>query len=233
MAKILLGPTVIGIRGTVAGITFSQNRAGPYARGWHKPANPRTAAQRAAQLSLATWATNWRDVSAADQADWATYAADPAQELTDSLGQPYYASGFNWYVTINKALALMGSAATDTPPAGAAAPAATYGNIRFRVTGSAGTTRWQYAFGGADLALYHVIYAAVVNSIGFNVAPATDYFMICAVPNASRQISFSTEQEAKWGQTFLGQRMFMRTYALSAEGRYGPEATAYIDGESI
>ncbi len=101
MAIIKLGITVVGIRGTIGGITFSQNKAGPYAKAWRKPVDPRTPGQLAARALLSTIPTEWRAITQAQRDAWDTWAALPAQDLTNPLGETYSISGFAWFNKFN------------------------------------------------------------------------------------------------------------------------------------
>lgn len=229
MAKILLGPTVIGIRGTVAGITFSENGGGPYARGWHKPPNKRTTGQETARANLTSWAQSWRSLTSTQKASWDTYAALPAQQLTDSLGQPYYASGFNWYITTQTNLAKIGAAATTTAPAGARPVIAAAPSLEFRTTASAQATRWRVTVGSPNLALYHTVYALVVSTTGLQSFPETTFNVFTGIPNASRYLNFTTPLRAKFGDFYVGQKLFSSFAAIGNDGQMAPLYSASLD----
>jgi len=104
MAIVSFGAPITGIRGSIGGITYSGNKSGPYAKLWAKGSNVRTPPQSVDRLLLASLAARWRTLDAGDRADWDTFAADPAQELTNSLGEPYYISGFLWWNKISREL---------------------------------------------------------------------------------------------------------------------------------
>lgn len=123
MAILKLGELVAGIRGTIGGTIYSANKAGPFARAWSKGPNPQTSRQTIQRGLMTTHGAPWLALAQADRDDWDTYAEDPAQELTNSLGEAYYASGYNWYCRINTHLLLSGRARLDVFPA-FAAPAA-------------------------------------------------------------------------------------------------------------
>lgn len=231
MAKIVLGPTVIGIRGTVAGITFSQNRGGPYARGWHTPPNPRTTKQNAARVALANWAKAWAGLSSTNKTNWNTYAADPAQELTDSLGQAYYVSGFNWFASVNTYRAYRGLAQLSTVPTIAAPSAPTIENVFFSVSAS-NNPKIKFTTGDPTTGLYKFVFFAVANSVGVTAYPATNYFMRVQVPDTARDIVFKTQAVAKFGNFWVGQRGFYETFAITSEGRYGPTSRAFKDASA-
>lgn len=116
MAKIKLGPMIVGIRGTIAGITFSANQSGDYAKKWARSSNPRTALQTTQRNRLAAFASVWRNLTAAQRTAWATYAALPAQQLTDSLGLAYFTTGFNWFVSVNTNLQQAALLQRNDPP---------------------------------------------------------------------------------------------------------------------
>jgi len=101
MAILRLGELVAGIRGTIGGTIYSANKSGPYARRWSKGSNPMTIGQTVQRARMTSHATYWQALSQAQRDAWDDYAADPAQELTNSLGEAYYATGYNWFVRIN------------------------------------------------------------------------------------------------------------------------------------
>lgn len=98
MAIIKIGAPLTGIRGTIGGITYSANAAGPFAKQWARGSNPKTPKQSLERSYLAQMSSLWSDLSDPERASWRTFASDPAQELTNSLGVAYFASGFNWFV---------------------------------------------------------------------------------------------------------------------------------------
>ena len=104
MAIIKIAAPLSGIRGTIGGITYSANRASPYAKAWAPATNPRSQPQAQARIALAQASQTWPYQSSAHQAEWNAFAADPAQEQTNSLGEAYYLSGFQWYAKCNARL---------------------------------------------------------------------------------------------------------------------------------
>jgi hypothetical protein len=229
MAKILLGPTVIGIRGTVAGITFSANGSGPYARGWHTPPKPKSSAQQSTHSTLAYWAVLWRSLTAVQQATWTAYAALPAQQLTDSLGQPYYANGLNWYITTNINLAIIGAAAATVAPVGVRIAADTVTAFLW-TQASTSTPRWTFAVGAPGLALYHKMFINIVNSIGQQIAPDTYYYMGAAIPNAGRQIHCHDAAVTKFGTYAIGQKVFGYVQTIGADGQQSTRSFNSVNG---
>ena len=176
MAIIKFGPTVTGIRGTVAGTIFSANKAGPYARAWSRPSNRRTASQTDRRSKLAHAAGLWRTEDSGDRDDWDTWAALPAQEKTNSLGEAYYVSGFDWYVAINIRLELMGRSWRHVFPDTAAPDAPTISYLVPTETVLGGTIKIIYpmdTFTGYDI----VADVAVTQGVGQQTT-VTGYYQV-------------------------------------------------------
>lgn len=232
MAIIRFGPMVIGARGLVAGTIFSANKAGPFARGWSKGANPASPLQSAQRGRFTALAAAWRDLTQVQRDDWIDYAADPAQERTNSLGVDFFASGFNWYILINDHLEAAGEARRNDAPT-LVRPVApiltdTFGIPRLRTTPSAAETRLAVDVASPNLGFNHVIFARITG-LGRTAIAAGFAFMIIDVPNVSRIIVFQSEIEAAFGEIVLQQRMFATMRTQDSQGQRSPEDTLFVD----
>ncbi len=136
MAIIKVGAPLAGIRGTLGGIVYSQNLAGTYAKQWAKGPNPRTPKQSGQRTFLARMPALWNALNPAERTAWGTFAALPAQDLTNPLGETYSASGYNWFCKCNIRLLRTGRATISATPSQARPSAPTIN--AFRVT-TAGT----------------------------------------------------------------------------------------------
>ena len=116
MAKILLTAPLAGIRGAFGGAIYSANLSGPYVKPYAIPVNPRTPKQTIQRAFRAQLNSEWRALSGAQQTAWDVFAALPAQDQTDSLGQTYSLSGFGWFVKTNTRLSRIPRAHIVTPP---------------------------------------------------------------------------------------------------------------------
>lgn len=222
MAIIKFGPTVVGARGTIAGTIFSANRGGPYARGWSRGSNPSSSLQLDQRSALAAQSAAWRDLTVAQQNDWIDYADDPPQELTNSLGETFFASGANWFVRINLHLVAAGEATrvdapTLTRPLAPILDTAT----RLSTTAGSGNTRIQFTVVSPNLGFNHVIQARITGQ-GRTAIAAGFKFQIIDVPNVSRLIVFQTEIETTFGTIVLGQRMFVQARSQDSHGQRSP-----------
>jgi hypothetical protein len=100
--------------GSQAGTTASRNRFGQYRRTRAIPVNPNSAAQTAARSRLGEFSTQWRALTGAQRLAWASFASQLPK--TDSLGQTYFMTGAQAFVSVNSTLNVLGSASVTTPP---------------------------------------------------------------------------------------------------------------------
>ncbi len=229
---IKFGVMVVGARGTIGGATFSANKAGPYARTWSKGANPQSTLQSSQRGALGDLAASWRDLTQAERDDWIDYADDPAQELTNSLGETYFISGFNWYVKINLALEAAAEARRDDAPTLTRPSAPIFDSgVELFITGGSTATRVRYDVTTPDITFNHTVFARITGQ-GRSALASNFAFQIIAVPNAARRIFFQTELEAAFGNIVLGQRMFVHSSAQDAHGQRSPIDSTFVDAQS-
>jgi len=107
------------MRGKLGGSILSANKSGNFITNNKTPIQPRTEKQTNQRSIFAQMASAWADLTSGQKTGFDTYAALPAQELTDSMGETYYASGFNWFVKLNTRLERMGRSLISVAPAGA------------------------------------------------------------------------------------------------------------------
>jgi len=223
MAIVKLGATVVGIRGTVGGITYSANGAGPYCKLWARGANPRSEKQGAVRGRLGQMPELWRSISQSQKDDWNDYAAEPEQELTNSLGEGYYTTGYAWFCSCNTTLLSMGQSAIEDAPtiAAPAAPSITY------------------VFYGLSVGVFYFS----VQVLSHTYDPFNSMMEARAIPAAGRSVNYggwrrlgyrwdlagddwsrpwTTEHEAIWGAATDGWRIFLRCRDCTDEGRCGP-----------
>ena len=136
MAITTIGAPLSGIRGTIGGITFSANKSGTYAKLWAPPSNPNSPPQSVQRGFIARQPQNWSAMAPALRADWDTFAALPAQELTNSLGEAYYATGCNWFTKCNVRVLRHGGAAFTAVPVVARPAAPTITELRICPSGT-------------------------------------------------------------------------------------------------
>lgn len=217
MAIAKLGVLVTGIRGTVGGATFSANKSGPYLRAWSKPPNPRTAYQSGQRTTLSWTAGQWRNLDPAERTAWDVWAALPAQEKTNSLGEAYYCSGFNWYVTINTRLERMAQTWRTDPPV-QARPAAVTPTVLTIIEGSGGGDG-AIRYGVDAFAGFHLVCTLAVSQ-GEGALTVYSGFLIVkqtATPHSYVE-NFATLMRLKLGYAIAGNKYHARLFKQTTDG---------------
>lgn len=228
MAIVVFGPLVTGIRGTIAGTIFSANRSGPFARGWNKGPNTRTSAQSEQRGRTSAMAIAWRALTQVQRDAWDTWATLPAQDKTNSLGETYSCSGFNWHVAINDRLLNIGRATRANPPVIARPAIPTLNDIQIAHTGAGWNSYVQYPaneFLGFDL----VLFIAMANSQG--VLNKTHGWRLVHQTQAPAVMleTFQTGLEAGFGTIQVFQRGFCRLARQTTDGVRSSFAAMYDD----
>lgn len=172
MAKIKLGPTVIGIRGTIGGITFSANKSGPNARAWSRGSNPQANLQAAARGRLAAIPELWRALTVPQHDAWDAFALLPAQELFDSLGESFFGSGFLWFTKCNTRLLTIGRPTIAATPVIARPSAPTITSLQLPFL-DAQYAKITYPSGQFPPSTDQIIELAIARSTGATIAPSS------------------------------------------------------------
>lgn len=102
MAIVKFGSLVVGVRGTVGGLTFTANKGSVYAKTWSRSSNPRTERQQRERANMATLAAAWEDLSEAQRTAWRDLAATDPEPVYNQFGEPVSLSGFNLFVMLNR-----------------------------------------------------------------------------------------------------------------------------------
>lgn len=114
MAKIIFGGGVSGIRGTIAGNTFSVNANGAYVRNRGSVANRNSTKQQAVRSILSAVAGSWRSLTDLQKESWQALAL--VYTYTDRLGISSKLTAFQIYQKFNQQLLQVGLAANDAAP---------------------------------------------------------------------------------------------------------------------
>ncbi len=222
MAILALQAPVSGIRGKVGGVVYSANGSGPYLKAWGKGSNPRSERQTTHRANLVIYSQSWREITAGERTDWDTYAALPAQDKENSLGETYSASGFAWFIQINLARRQVGDAQLDSAPTVAVPPAAEIDNVILRVTGGSPNSRISLDSGSVSLLENHIVRAQILNSQGIGAVAEIRTFIINEIPNAFDNLVYQDEIEEQFGNIQLGQIIFGTVAVQNSDGRQGP-----------
>lgn len=225
MAKIKLGATVVGIRGTIGGICFAANSAGNYASLWHRSTNRRTISQSTARGVFAGLPSLWRSATQDERDSWDSYAADPAQERFDSLGQSYYPSAYNWFCATNRNLISIGEPTRLIRPlyARPTAPQNIAANIYNGPDASTRTTIISFTSGSMD-GLWIWAMLAFRSHTGA-LWTFRGWKLVCAkIQYNAVAVKIYSEVEAAFGTPVAAAPYYMRVSAIDFEGQRGPES---------
>lgn len=231
MAIIALAAPVSGIRGKVGGNVYSANKSGPYLKSWGRGSNPRTQSQTNHRSDLIQFAQAWSAITPAQRTAWDVYAALPAQDKTNSLGETYSASGFNWFIELNLNRRANGQGQLSAAPV-LGTPATPLGNIvNCFATSGAGITNILVPIGDPSIEQITCIKAVLLNSIGVDSFSPIRPFMICQTgAPGQRNYGFKTELLTAFGEAQVGQKCFASLQIQNSEGRRG---TLVADSDDV
>ena len=124
MAIVKFGTSVVGVRGTIGGITYSANASGPHARLWSKGSNPQSVLQSLTRGRISGLGALWAALDSAQKAAWKSFGLAPPETDTNSLGEVFRLTGWQWLVRVNQRRQSVGLTTTSTLPtsSGVAAP---------------------------------------------------------------------------------------------------------------
>jgi hypothetical protein len=115
MARIKESALIAGVRGSVAGNTFSSGRYGAYARQKVSPTQPQTQRQNQQRIILTTWSQAWRNLEDGDRAAWQAWAQN--HPIMDVFGNAQILAGNAAFVKVQAFIATIGLDALTAPPA--------------------------------------------------------------------------------------------------------------------
>lgn len=188
MAIAKFGVLIVDARGTIGGVVFTANKAGPYLKLWAAAVNPQSPLQTAQRAKISTAAQAWQALSSANRDLWDTYAALPAQDLTNSLGETYSISGFLWFVRISSNLASAGESPRDQPPTLAIPIAPTVLDAFLKTDTAPTESRLDMDPEQADDTRFHVVTARLFNSEG-RIAGFANLSNIIVHPHSTPAVS--------------------------------------------
>lgn len=98
MARIQLGGTATGIRGTIGGVIYSENAAGLYARAWSQGPKRQSSVQQWYRAIFSQGQSIWSALSDAERLNWKTFAAAPTELDYDPWGVQFFLHSNQWYL---------------------------------------------------------------------------------------------------------------------------------------
>lgn len=114
MARIIYGPIITDIKGSIGGITFQKNGAGTIARLKPRKVKTNTQKQRDQQPRLKQVQREWNLLSLVNKILWNDFAAINNKIGLD--GQEKTLTGYQWFLSINENLLLINQDILESPP---------------------------------------------------------------------------------------------------------------------
>lgn len=225
MAIIKLGIMVVGISGTVGGVTFSSNKSGPHASLWSRGSNPRTDFQTVQRSTIAAMPQQWRDLTPAEKTAWDVWALLPAQDRINRLGEVFSASGFNWFTIINTRLINMGRATRTGVPTQSRPSAPTVSSLVLPFLPQQ-ATKVTYPSAEFDPDFDQVIEISVMISVG-NTVPNVNFRQLLLDQNPpDTDNEFVTPYLERWNLAGASLKGFVRLYRQTTDGLRSAAGTA-------
>lgn len=217
MAILKFGVIVTGIRGSIGGTTFSQNGSSAYAKAWAQGPQPKSSKQQAQCAALGSMGAYWKALTVAQRAAWDTYAALPAQALTNSLGLTYYASGWNWFVKNVRQQLSVTMSPTYTAPVGARPGKPTISTMA--VSTPAGGNMWITFPAGEFTGAFIVFFARMWNSQAVYSGVFQLKLVFGKVQDTTTYKWIRADMAAVFGVPIIGQRACAEIHRQNTDGQ--------------
>jgi hypothetical protein len=202
--------------GSIAGTTYSHNRAGQYTRNRRSPVQPVGNGRRGViKAAFSAASSGWSVLAAAVQAAWNGYAQ--GNPYTDSLGQQITLTGHQMFVAIATQCINCGLALPTNPPISNAVFAA--GFSAFTAVHAGAITLTPTGTGAAGDFLLIAMSAPQSSGVGF-CKTFTQLTHISG--NVVAATVLTAAYTAQFGNIVAGQRLF---YRLTPVNQYGVRGT--------
>jgi len=218
MAIIKFGALVVGARGTIGGLIFTSGGAGPYVRNWARGANPRSSPQSRQRARYSAMPEAWRALDDTERDAWATFAADPAQELINKLGEPYYLNGYGWFTKINTRLLRAGFSPRVDPPTDTTPAVPVIDSFTFEDSGGTFVCSVEYDVAEFPSGTGIIIFGASVPRGGRMVQYPGFLMLINSIASPTGSYDFAPEWAAKYSVPQVGDRAFLQVYKQTDQG---------------
>lgn len=227
MALLKFAPEILGIRGHIAGLIFSANKAGAYIKNFAVPANPNTPAQQIQRSALSIITQTWRALTPSQRTGWDAFAADPPETDYDPWGEVRELTGHQWFVRLNTRLASAGSPPLTNPPFIIPQTPVTITALHAHDPGHPHADSYlSFANGSFSDNSLPVITLALLYSLG--LATPTNRFLLayCGPTTAGSSIPLGTILAAKFGDYSINTQLFATLCRQSVTGIRSTKTTA-------
>jgi hypothetical protein len=224
MAIVQYGPTVAGIRGTVAGLTFSANGSGGYVRPWAKGANPQSTLQMVTRGRMSLFSAPWLAMTAPQRAAWDYLGDHPPEVDYNTLGVRIYLSGWQWFVRCGQRNLSCGIGIGSTPPT--ATPPTPPASVTLHLHGQPGdacTAAWPS--GTFPFLTSAILTVALHNTVGLLAHPGGQTLVLAKVSPGDTGETITAAMVGRFGFFPAGWKAFGSLYVQWGSGSRSTPAT--------
>jgi hypothetical protein len=217
MATVKFGTTVVGVRGTIGGLTYSANSSGPHVRIWSKGSNPKSTLQTQTRARISNIGPLWAALSGAAKTTWTNFGLAPPEIDTNSLGEVIYLSGWMWFVRVNQRRQSVGLPLTSTLPtnSGVSAPA----SCSITATAlPAGTVTIHWTLGDFPAGYSAVCFLGAHPTQGLVSKTSNLAQVLAAHAPAGTSANITTATQARFGNIPASWKLFANLYKLRDDG---------------
>ena len=166
-------------------------------------------------------------MSPTNQNNWNTYAAAVAQAKTNSLGQTYYASGWNWFCAMNTINQILGRSIYVLGPTNAVLGAPTLTSLTIQDPAS-GPSQISVVTAEYNSGIAAWLELRIVNGQGQSSRPNRPKLVWTMTNPAVASNDITDEVAAAFGNVQAGQRCFYWYRRILSQGRAGLIRTGYV-----
>lgn len=225
MAIVKFGPTVIGIRGTIGGMTFTGNKSGSFIKPWKKPVNQYTAKSQSLKSSMSRYGAAWSAMTPSLQADWNALGASPPELDYNSLGIQYWLIGFQWFVRINQRRESQGLSLDTAVPTSSAVTAPASLSIS-AASGDPCSIILTWPSGTFPNGFYPYIFFTAYGSSGLTKEPPGFILVWSLIERPDTTLDISSFVLSRFGNIPAGFSVFARVHRISHDQILSVPATA-------
>jgi len=209
-----LGAIFSGLRGSAGGTVFSAGKAGTYAHSFYRPSRNATHLRNQQRSRFSGIKCSWEALTQIQRNGWDAYGAGRAK--TNSLGDIFFASGYNWFATCNLRLLTQGDAPVvncpiNPPPGPLLTLTLTY-NFFPNVASIA------YTANPVGAGLRVVVFGTTTFGDGRSVATGSQKFIAASPVNQASPYDFTAEWEAAEGNILDGHHGWITVFVSDAQG---------------
>ena len=233
MALVKLGETIIGLRGTIGGLTFSANKNGPYCKKLVVPVATRTILQSVMRSRFAAIRADWSACTPEQVAAWEALAADPPEVDYNPFGEIIYLSGSAWHMRVNmRRLEAGDEIERDCPENTPVVPPVSFGLTIYPSSDEIDASVFSYTEGDFD-GFYAALRLSVCRGAVRNVQSTGWMTIWCGTVEGDTETVITEELVGAFGGVYVGQKVFGELRKQSPSGIRSTQLTATAIVEEV